>query len=81
MSGGASSVSLEAGTIRELFRKFEERYPLMLPLIEQGVAVSIDGVIYRDSWEKSLPDGAQIYLLPPYRRWVILKWMYSIRRY
>ncbi len=61
---GASTVSLEAATIRELFRKLEERYPQTLPFIEQGISVSIDGVIYRDSWEKKLPDGAEIYLLP-----------------
>ena len=62
--GGTSTVSLEAATIRELFRKLEERYPKTQPFIEQGISVSIDGVIYRDSWEKKLPNGAEIYLLP-----------------
>jgi molybdopterin converting factor small subunit len=62
--GGASTITLEAATIRELFRKLEERYPKTLPYIEQGISVSIDGVIYRDSWEKKLPKGAEIYLLP-----------------
>lgn len=62
--GGASSVVVEANTINELFRKLAERYPAMARQIEKGIAVSIDGVIYRDSWSKQLPSNAEIYLLP-----------------
>ena len=39
---------MDAKTIRELFRKLEEAYPGMAPHISRGVAVSIDGRIYRD---------------------------------
>lgn len=63
-AGGAASVEIKARTIRELFRKLEEQYPLMQPFIEQGIAVSIDGVIYQDSWSKELPEDSEIYLLP-----------------
>ena len=63
-AGGASVVSVDARTIRELFRKLEENYPGMAPHIARGVAVSIDGRIYRDDWGRELPDGAEIYLLP-----------------
>jgi molybdopterin converting factor small subunit len=63
-AGGAPSVSIDAETIRELFRKLEERYPGMAPHIARGVAVSIDGKIFRDSWNEKLPHGAEIYLLP-----------------
>ncbi len=63
-AGGASVVQVKAKTIRELFRKLEEDYPGMAPHIARGVAVSIDGKIYRDTWEQPLPDGAEIYLLP-----------------
>jgi sulfur-carrier protein len=62
--GGASSVWIEAETIRELFRKLQEQYPGMEPHIKRGVAVSINGKIYRDLWDTSLPQGAEIYLLP-----------------
>jgi len=61
---GALVVSVEAKTIRELFRKLEEDYPGMAPHIARGVAVSIDGRIYRDDWQRELPEGAEIYLLP-----------------
>jgi molybdopterin converting factor small subunit len=55
---------VNAKTIRELFRKLAEDYPGMEPHIARGVAVSIDGRIYRDSWGTELPEGADIYLLP-----------------
>jgi sulfur-carrier protein len=61
---GASHVHIEARNIRELFRKLEEQYPGMAPHIARGVAVSINGRIYRDSWQTELPEGAEIYLLP-----------------
>ena len=63
-AGGASVVSVNAKTIRELFRKLAEDSPGMEPHIARGVAVSIDGKIYRDDWQRELPEGAEIYLLP-----------------
>ena len=63
-AGGASVVQVEAKTIRELFRKLEEQYPGMAPHIARGVAVSINGKIFRDTWGQELTDGAEIYLLP-----------------
>ena len=36
----------------------------MGPHIARGIAVSINGKIFRDSWGEKLPPGAEIYLLP-----------------
>jgi sulfur-carrier protein len=63
-TGGKQKLDIEAKDIRELFRKLTEQYPALGPLIERGIAVSIDGVIYRDTWSKELPRGAEIFLLP-----------------
>ena len=63
-AGGQQKVEVEAKDIRELFRKLAERYPGLEPLIDNGIAVSIDGVIYRDTWSKELPQDAEIFLLP-----------------
>lgn len=63
-AGGAASISIEAATIRELFRVLSEKYPGMEGHIKRGIAVSIDGKIYRDQWDTPLPKGAEIYLLP-----------------
>ncbi len=62
--GDKTSIDIEARTIRELMQKLEDRYPQLLPHIEEGIAVSINGTIYQDSWQQPLPDGAEIYLLP-----------------
>jgi sulfur-carrier protein len=64
MADGASSVFIEASTIRELFRKLSEEYPGMEAHIKRGVAVSIDGKIYRDQLDTKLPALSEIYLLP-----------------
>ena len=61
---GASAVDVEARDIRDLFAKLEAEYPGLKPHIERGIAVSIDGKIYRDSWDQPLPGNAEIYLLP-----------------
>lgn len=63
-AGDVKWVDINAATIRELLQKLEERYPLMSPEIEAGIAVSINGTIYQDSWSQALPPGAEIYLLP-----------------
>jgi sulfur-carrier protein len=64
LAGGASSVLVSATTIRELFRVLSESYPGMEHHIKRGVAVSIDGKIYRDQWDTALPERAEIYLMP-----------------
>ncbi|WP_248448583.1 MoaD/ThiS family protein [Sinorhizobium meliloti] len=61
---GNSKVEVEARDIRELFKKLSERFPGLEPLMDRGIAVAIDGTIYRDTWSKQLPAGAEIYLLP-----------------
>jgi molybdopterin synthase sulfur carrier subunit len=62
--GGAHSVFVDARNIRELFKKLGEDYPSFEPHLKRGVAVSINGKIYRDMWDTELPGDAEIYLLP-----------------
>ncbi len=61
---GEASVRVKARTIRELFARLEADYPGMAPFIRQGIAVSVDGTLYRDSWDTELPEGAEVFLLP-----------------
>ncbi len=63
-AGGKKTLDIEAKDIRELFAKLAEQHPGLKPHIERGIAVSIDGVIYRDTWSKALPQDAEIFLLP-----------------
>jgi molybdopterin converting factor small subunit len=58
---------MDAGTIRELLRKLVERYPRMQSHVDDGVAVSINGEIFRDNWGEPIPEGAEIFVLPRIR--------------
>ena len=59
-----ASVEIQARTIRELLTKLVERYPRLGEHVDQGVAVSIDGEIYRDDWSVEIPADAEVFLLP-----------------
>ena len=61
---GQAQVDVEAGTIRELLSRLVQRYPDLAEHVEQGIAVALDGEIYRDDWSKPIPDGSAVFLLP-----------------
>ena len=63
-AGEAASIEIEAGTIRELLRKLVEQYPAMDQHLDQGIAVSIDGTMYRDDRDIRIPQNAEVVLLP-----------------
>ena len=58
------SVNVDAQTIRELLRKLVERYPRLQSHLDEGIAVSVNGEIYRDNRDLTFPDGAEVFLLP-----------------
>ncbi len=60
---GAESVEVEGATISELLQNLTRKYPPMRERIGQGVAVAVNGVIYRDDWEQPIPEGAEVVLL------------------
>jgi molybdopterin synthase sulfur carrier subunit len=61
--GGAKTVSVKGATIAELLQNLAREYPPMRERISQGIAVAIDGVIYRDDHEQPIPEGAEVVLL------------------
>ncbi|MDU8912460.1 MoaD/ThiS family protein [Aestuariicoccus sp. MJ-SS9] len=63
LADNQKQVEVEARTIRELFRNLGARYPGLKPMMENDVAVSVNGVIYRDQWSKELPQDAEIFLM------------------
>ena len=62
--GGAASIQVEAATIRELMNTLVDRYPAMQSRIDEGVAVSINGNIFRDNWGEPIPADAEVFLMP-----------------
>ncbi|MBL4681054.1 MAG: MoaD/ThiS family protein [Pseudomonadales bacterium] len=61
---GADAIDLEAETIDELLRSLSLRYPRFEPLLKSGIAVAINGEIYRDNWYVKIPLDAEVFILP-----------------
>ena len=61
---GAESVEVEGRTIRELLNNLGREYPLLDEQIGRGIAITLDGVIYRDDRDQPIPKGAEVGLLP-----------------
>ena len=40
------------------------RYPDLQEHLDRGVAVSINGQIFRDDWTVAIPNDAEVYLIP-----------------
>ena len=56
-------VTVEAGTVRELLRKLQDRYPGLKDPIENEVAVVVDGVVFRNDWSRPLARNAEVFLM------------------
>jgi molybdopterin converting factor small subunit len=62
--GGEESLHVQAKTLRELMGKILKKYPRMQKHLDTGVAVAINGEIYRDDLDLEIPEGVEVYLMP-----------------
>ena len=63
-AGGQTTFEVEAANIHQLLSRLGQDHPKLKPLIDRGVAVSIDGQIYRDDWFRAIPPGSEVFILP-----------------
>ncbi len=63
-TGGKSSVEISARTIRELLASLGDAYPGLKPQLQRGIAVAVDGVVYRDDWQQPINPESEVVLLP-----------------
>ena len=63
-TGGKASVEIEAENVRDLLARLGESYPGLQPQLKRGVSVSIDGIIFRDSWLQPIRPDSEVVLLP-----------------
>ncbi len=63
-AGGASEFDLEATDIKGLLTRLGELRPELKPRLDEGVAVAIDGRIYRDAWFEPVPPDSEVFILP-----------------
>ena len=63
-AGGRSEFEIEADDIKQLLARLGEACPELKPRLDKGVAVSIDGRIYRNAWFEPVPPESEVYILP-----------------
>jgi sulfur-carrier protein len=63
-AGGATEFEVQAATIRELLIRLGEQYPQLKPVLDRGVAVAVNGTIFRGAFLAPIPAGSEVYLLP-----------------
>ncbi len=63
-TGGVDEVEIDAATIKQLLAKLGARYPKLVPVLERGLAVAINGTIYQGALLEPIPPDAEIFLLP-----------------
>jgi len=65
-TGGQTRLEVEAGTIRQVVRRLEARYPGLGSMIEQaGMMVAIDGAIYHDPFLEQVKEDSEVCFMPP----------------
>jgi sulfur-carrier protein len=64
-AGQAATFEVEAETIRQLLRAVAQRFPDLALLLDEGVAVAIDGEIHQDDWLAPIAPDSEVQILPP----------------
>ena len=62
-AGGQSEFEVEPGTINQILARLGRDYPLLAPIIEDGVAVAVDGVICRGNFTQLVQPDNEVVLL------------------
>lgn len=63
-TGGVTELEVDARTVRQLFTRLGDRYPALLPHLESGSAVAIDGQIYQDALFQEIRPDSEVHILP-----------------
>lgn len=64
-AGGRTLFDVEAGTINQILLRLGNAYPELAPLIEEGVSVAVDGVIYRGDFTRLVQEDSEVVLIDP----------------
>lgn len=63
-TGGVTELEIDAGNIRQLFKKLGDEFPELAPHLEEGLAVAIDGQIYQDTLLEPIGPDSDVHILP-----------------
>ena len=63
-AGGRSEFEVEAANIHQLLSRLGQDHPKLKPMLDRGVAVAIDGQIYRDDRFRAIAPDSEVFILP-----------------
>ncbi len=64
MTGGVAEFDLPVASVQQLFRQLGALHPALMPHLEAGIAVAIDGQIFQDALLEPIGTDSEVYLLP-----------------
>ena len=62
-AGGPTEFEVPAGTINQILERLLRQQPVLEPVLEDGVAVAVNGVVYQGDFSREVAAGAEVMLL------------------
>ncbi len=63
-TGGEGEVEVDAANVRQMLAALGAAYPKLKPVLDRGVAVAINGEIYRNAWFQPIEPESEVHILP-----------------
>ena len=63
-TGGLLEVEVDATNTSEMLNALAIKYPALDEIIEGGVSVAIDGLIYKEAWFTPIKPDSEVVLMP-----------------
>lgn len=63
-TGGLSEVEVEGSNTRQILTALSNLHPELSQIIEAGVSVAIDGLIYKEAWFTPIKPDSEVVLMP-----------------
>ena len=63
-AGGQCEIEVEGDNTRQVLTAISHKHPALAPIIEAGVSVAIDGLIYKEAWFTPIKPDSEVVLMP-----------------
>ena len=63
-TGGEGEIEIDAGTVHALMRRLGERFPGLVPHLDDSLAVAIDGEIHQDDLFATIAPDSEVHIMP-----------------
>ena len=64
-AGGETEFEVEAENIQQLLDRLGDVCPRLKPVLQKGVAVAVDGRVFRGAWLHPIRPDSEVFILPP----------------